>query len=158
MSTGIRSVLSYSKVYDFFQWLMGAKRGRHIFATEYIRARDGNFVLDVGCGTADVRFYLPNVEYIGIEPDAHYADAANNRLKEAGVSGKVLQGLLDEQTLEDLPKFDIIIISGVFHHLSDEDVIKMAELSKQALKPGGRLISIAMTVAIMCGKQINIEC
>lgn len=139
---GIRSVLSHSKIYDLFQWLMGAKRGRTIFATQYIKARKGDFVLDVGCGTAEIRLFLPDVEYYGYDPSARYIEAAKNRLREAHKTGKLLHATLDEAALNELPKFDIVLVSGVLHHLTDVEAMRLAELAKAALKEGGRLVTI----------------
>lgn len=139
---GIRSVLSYSKIYDLFQWLMGAKRGRTIFATQYIKACKGDFVLDVGCGTAEIRLFLPNVEYYGFDPSARYIDAAKSRLREAHKKGTLLHATLDEAALKDLPKFDIVLVSGVLHHMTDDEARRLVELAKAALKEGGRLVTI----------------
>ena len=139
---GLRSALSYSGIYDFFQWLMGAKRGRTIFSSQYIKARDGDFVLDIGCGTADIRLYLPDVKYFGFDPNAHYVEAAKKRLSEARKTGTLLHATLDMAALTELPKFDIVLASGVLHHLNDEEVIQLGKLSKSALKKGGRLVTI----------------
>lgn len=139
---GIRSILSYSKIYDLFQWLMGAKRGRAIFATQYIKARKGDCVLDVGCGTAEIRLYLPDVEYYGFDPSERYIDAAKRRLRDAHKTGTLVHATLDEAALSDLPKFDIVLVSGVLHHMSDDEARRLAELANAALKEGGRLVSI----------------
>ena len=69
---GLRAVLSNSKIYDLFQRIMGAKKGRTFFAERYIRAQNGDRVLDVGCGTAEIRDFLPAVEYYGFDPNPHY--------------------------------------------------------------------------------------
>ncbi|MCK9398004.1 MAG: class I SAM-dependent methyltransferase [Methylobacter sp.] len=139
---GLRSVLSYSRIYDFFQWIMGAKHGRAIFSSEYIKARDRDYVLDIGCGTAEIRLFLPDVEYFGFDPNAHYIEAAEKRLRESHKTGALLHATLDEAALVELPKFDIVLVSGVLHHLSDDEAIQLAKLVKSALKEGGRLITI----------------
>lgn len=139
---GLRSVLSYSSIYDLFQWLMGAKRGRTIFSSEYIKARDGDFVLDIGCGTAEIRLYLPSVEYFGFDPNAHYVEAAKKRLREAHKTGTLMHATLDMAALTELPRFDIVLVSGVLHHLNDDEMIQLAKLARGALKEDGRLITI----------------
>lgn len=121
---------------------MGAKRGRMIFATQYIKAREGDFVLDIGCGTAEIRLFLPDVEYFGFDPNAHYIEAAKKRLREAHKTGTLLHATLDVAALTNLPKFDIVLVSGVLHHLTDGEAIQLANLAKSALKDGGRLITI----------------
>lgn len=138
---GIRAVLSYSSGYDLFQWLMGAKRGRAVIAGQYIRAKDGDHVLDIGCGTAEIRLFLPNVVYYGFDPSAAYIESAKDRLR--GVPDcTLLQATLDEAVLGSLPKFDIVLATGVLHHLDDNEAVHLARLAKAALKEGGRLIAI----------------
>lgn len=144
---GVRSVLSYSGIYDLFQWLMGAKHGRTIFASQYIKAQTGDYVLDIGCGTAEIRLFLPEVEYLGFDPSARYIEAAKRRLRETQKTGMLLHATLDEAALVELPKFDIVLVSGVLHHLSDDEVIQLAKLAKSALKEGGRLITIDPCIA-----------
>lgn len=121
---------------------MGAKHGRTIFASQYIKARSGDFILDVGCGTAEIRLFLPDVEYYGFDPSARYIDAAKSRLRDARKTGTLVHAMLDEVELSRLPKFDIVLVSGVLHHMSDDEVIRLAELAKSALKEGGRLVTI----------------
>jgi SAM-dependent methyltransferase len=139
---GLRSALSYSKIYDLFQWVMGAKRGRTIFASEYIKARDGDCILDIGCGTAEIRVFLPDVEYYGFDPNGRYIEAAKRRLVQAHISGTLMHATLDQAVLINLPKFDIVLVSGVLHHLNDAQVVQLAELAKTALKESGRVITI----------------
>lgn len=134
--------MSHSLIYDLFQQIMGATRGRTIFSSQYIKAHAGDFVLDIGCGTAEIRLFLPDVEYFGFDPNAHYIEAAKIRLQEAQMTGTLLHATLDEAALTILPKFDIVMVSGVIHHLKDDEVIQLAKLAKAALKESGRLITI----------------
>jgi len=60
-TTGIRSVLSNPGIYDFFQTLMGGRNGRSDFAQRFLRARESDNVLDIGCGRAELLAYLPQV-------------------------------------------------------------------------------------------------
>jgi SAM-dependent methyltransferase len=138
---GLRAVLSYSKMYDLFQGIMGARKGRSIFSTRYIRAQEGDRVLDIGCGTAETRDFLPAVEYYGFDPNPKYIRAAQKRLRD--VPGcTFLCATIDEVVLGILPKFDIVLALGVLHHLDDEAVIRLANLAKVALKEKGRLILV----------------
>jgi len=138
---GIRSLLSTSRIYNLFQWILGGKDGRANFTTQYLRAQVDDFILDIGCGTADIRKYLPNVQYYGFDPSSNYIDTAKTNLR--GIPGCNLYcASLDEAKLITLPKFDIVLAIGVLHHLSDEGVIQLAHLAKSALKHNGRLITL----------------
>src|SRR5690348_9155216 len=99
---GIRAVLSNAKVYDAFQWMMGAKRGRSIISSRYIKSKNEDCVLDIGCGTAEIREYLSNVEYFGIDPNPDYIDAAKNRLRDRPKC-TFLCATVDEVALDALP-------------------------------------------------------
>jgi len=138
---GVRAILSNAKVYDAFQWMMGAKRGRSIISSRYIKSKNGDYVLDIGCGTAGIREYLSDVEYFGIDPNPDYVDAAKYRLRDRPKC-TFLCATLDEVVLDALPKFDIVLASAVLHHLSDAEVIRLATLAKAALKENGRLVTI----------------
>ncbi len=138
---GVRAVLSNPKVYDFFQWMMGAKQARSIVSSVYIKSRSGDYVLDIGCGTAEIRWLLSNVEYFGIDPNPDYIYAAKNRFRTLSRC-TFLCTTIDEVVLDALPKFDIVLATSVLHHLSDEEVVRLAKLAKAALKENGRLVTL----------------
>lgn len=146
-TTGIRSVLSHPRIYDFFQTLMGGRNGRSDFAERFLRARKGDNVLDVGCGTAELLAYLPQVNYWGFDISERYIEAARERY---GARGNFVCKLVDLSDLAKLPKFDLVIASGVIHHLDDDAAIRLFELAKTALRPGGRFVSID---PVLCKKQ-----
>lgn len=141
VKNGLRALLTYPPVYDLFQRMLGAKRARSIFASDYVRARDGDRVLDIGCGTAEIRNYLPNIEYFGFDPSASYIDAAKTKFRETPGCTFVCASA-DEAMLTALPAFDIVLAIGVIHHLNDEGVVRLLMLARTALRQGGRLVTL----------------
>jgi SAM-dependent methyltransferase len=141
VALGVSAILSHAKFYDAVQWLMGAKRGRSIVSSRYIKAKIGDCVLDIGCGTADIRRYLSVVEYFGIDPNPRYIRAAKYRFRDAQ-GCTFLCGTFDEAILARLPKFDIVLASAVLHHLTDDEAVRLANLAKAALKVDGRLVTL----------------
>ncbi len=138
---GLKAVLSYAKIYDLFQRIVGAKKGRAFFAERYIRAQKGDRVLDIGCGTAEIRDFLPAVEYYGFDPNPHYIKSAQNRL--CNMPGCIFFcRSVDQIVLSSLPKFDIVLALGVLHHLDDADAVQLAKIAQSALKDKGRLILV----------------
>ena len=98
-------------------------------------------ILDIGCGTAEIRQYLSDVEYFGIDPNPNYIEAAKNRFRNLPRC-TFLCATVDEVVLDAFPKFDIVLASAVLHHLSDAEVIRLATLAKVALKANGRLVTL----------------
>lgn len=47
-----------------------------------------------------------------------------------------------KKELKKLPKFDIILLSGLIHHLSDQESKQLLVLCKKILKKEGKLITI----------------
>ena len=137
---GIRAIFSMPSIYDSFQNLMGATRIRHEIVRDSIRPNPGMHLLDIGCGTAEIVGFLPeDIKYWGYDISARYIDAAK---KKFGGRGHFHCRLLDQQQIERLPKFDIVMAFGVLHHLNDSEARNFFELANRALRPDGRVLTI----------------
>jgi SAM-dependent methyltransferase len=94
-------------------------------------------VLDLGCGTGELApvFLKRGYSYVGIDiEDERIAYAAKKYPK-----GKF--HVMDASALE-YPDgyFDQILVTGVLHHLSDEDVRSIVKEMKRVLRPDGRAL------------------
>lgn len=134
-------LLSCSKIYDLFQKFMGSSRGRLIFSARYIRAKKGDRILDIGCGTAEALSVLPEVKYYGFDPNPRYIETARSRYCDRNACTFVCASI-DDVMLDSEPQFDIVLALGVLHHLDDGAVIRLANLAKRSLKQRGRLILV----------------
>ena len=139
ITTGFRSILSHPIAYTGFQYLMGAHQGWKIIVNEYIKAKSGDAILDIGCGPADTLNYLGNVEYWGFDISPQYIKRAKNRFNGRG---HFKCKLFEESDLLFLPKFDVVLLSGVLHHLDYIEAKGLVKLTLQALKSGGRLVTV----------------
>jgi SAM-dependent methyltransferase len=138
---GVRAVLSYARIYDLFMKIMGVRKARSFFSSNYIRAQSGDRILDIGCGTAESRNFLPDVEYHGIDPNPRYIKAAQDRF--CHIQGCTFsRTTVEEAKLDALPKFDIVLAIAVLHHLDDRSALQLAKFAKLALKKKGRLIVV----------------
>lgn len=141
ITTGIRSILSNPHFYNMFQNIMGScgSSGRQDFTTNFIRACPGDRLLDVGCGTAQILEYLPEgIDYWGYDINAEYIAAAQTKF---GRKGRFACRILEESELDEIPPFDIVIASGLLHHLNDDNAKNILRLARLALKQGGRFVS-----------------
>jgi len=137
---GLYAALRNPKLYETVQRVMGGDERRRHFAEEFVRAQPGDRVLDIGCGPAQLRAYLPeDVEYIGWEPNAAYVEKARTIYGDRGTFNVGLFGPAEAQSLDPV---DIAIVSAVLHHMDDAQVTELFQLLRQVLKPGGRVITL----------------
>ena len=139
ITTGIRSVLSEPLVYSTLQNLMGAKQGYINFVKYQVKPTENCCILDIGCGPGDIVEYLPKVDYWGFDISEAYISQAK---KKYGHIAKFECKYLTIEDLKLLPKFDVVIASGLLHHMDDDTVINFFKLAFEALKKGGRLVTI----------------
>jgi methionine biosynthesis protein MetW len=99
-------------------------------------------VLDVGCGTgalaAAVRVSR-GAEVVGVEPEPTRAAAARSK----GLSVEV--GVLTATLLEQLGRFDVVLIADVLEHLVNPG--SMLQLVRTALRPDGMMVVSVPNVA-----------
>ncbi len=140
ITTGLRAILSTPLVYDMLQKIMGASRIRSELVDEFIRPVRGMRILDIGCGTGQILDNLPNyVEYVGFDVSQDYIDAAQ---KKYGHRASFHLKHIRREDLFNLPKFDMVLIFGVLHHLDDDQAREITSIAYEALNYGGKLITI----------------
>jgi SAM-dependent methyltransferase len=140
VTTGIRAVLSHPSVYNTMQWLMGAQALRVENVRNHVRPFPGMRILDLGCGTAGILAALPaDIQYVGYDMSPNYIDAARRR---HGDRGAFHCRLLEEAEVADLEPFDLVMGTGVLHHLDDATARKFMAIAAAALRPGGRIYTV----------------
>jgi SAM-dependent methyltransferase len=154
INTGIRRLLALPAAYDLFQDLVGARALRLRWIRDCLKPFPGARILDIGCGTAEILPLLPeDVRYTGFDMSPAYIEAAKKRYGGRGTftcetvvafAPEVKDGSRASATSAepDGGKFDIAMAFGVLHHLSDEESRKVFASARQALKPGGRMVTM----------------
>ena len=104
-----------------------------------MRVKKNQSILDIGCGPAGILAYLPNVEYYGFDISGSYISKAREVY---GARGHFFEKYLTKDDVEALPKFDVVLLSGVLHHVDDTTARYILDLAYQSLKPNGRLVTI----------------
>ncbi|HUA38552.1 MAG TPA: class I SAM-dependent methyltransferase [Candidatus Sulfopaludibacter sp.] len=132
-------VLNIPAGYRFFRWLVGGGSAWSIYLAEYVKPVPGEKILDLGCGPADVLHYLPEVNYTGLDINPGYIHSATRRF---GSRGRFLCGDVGLASLEaEQGGFDLVLATGVVHHLNDALAAGLFDLAHRALRPTGRLIT-----------------
>jgi ubiquinone/menaquinone biosynthesis C-methylase UbiE len=80
----IRHLMAYPEIYSNITLLLRGKKKTQSFVDHYIRPKKGDKVLDIGCGTGDILFFLPDVDYYGFDLDSSYIEMAKQRFGKRG--------------------------------------------------------------------------
>jgi SAM-dependent methyltransferase len=136
--SGLLRWLKVPFLYNAFQGAVGANALRRRIIQNHVRAKAGDKVIEVGCGTAQAVQRLPDVQYFGLDINPDYIAFARRM---HGMKGTFVVG--DTRSLEGDSRFkdaDIVIAIGVLHHLDDEDAAHCIQFAYDALKSRGRFI------------------
>lgn len=135
-----RRILELPSMYRLLAALTRPRQAS-IFAREYVRARAGDRVLDIGSGPGDLLTELPlGIEYVGFDLSEPYIRAARARF---GDRGTFFCRTVDRSVVESLgpASFDLVVSHGVLHHLDDSQAEEFFALARAALRPAGRLVT-----------------
>lgn len=106
---------------------------KKVFRNDFA-AKDGEKVLDIGCGTGEFSFFFQNAVYTGIDIEKKYIDYAKKNHK-----GKFLTA--DAAILPFLANaFDKILIIGVLHHIDDERCRSVLAEARRTLNSNGQAL------------------
>ena len=125
-------ILGNPIVYWSYQKLVGGDRARRLFIKNQVRPVPGQKILDIGCGPGNILDYLPKMDYYGFDVDQDYIDAAN---KKYGDRGTFICSNANTFKVSEPNSFDLVIATGVIHHLNDSDSKRLFEIAAEALKP-----------------------
>ncbi len=123
-------------IFDLLRWILeaGFRGEKRVLRSEGVL--DSATVLDVGCGTGTLSAMFEPSSYVGVDLNCRYIERA--RTKHPRHRFLVMDGT--DLTLPS-GSFDVVIISGVIHHLTDEDSKSVLTEARRVLNPGtGRLI------------------
>lgn len=131
-SKGLKYFLKFSSLYQFFQDLIGNKKGRSDFLKRYLGIKEGDIVLDIGCGTGEIVTHMPiGVKYIGVDYSQKYISHAE---KKYGHLGQFYCSDISDIDYSELGYPDFILMKGILHHLSDQEVLNLFQSLHTVLK------------------------
>jgi SAM-dependent methyltransferase len=145
----MKSLLNLPWLYKSFQVAIGAAKFRTELLSAHVRCQPGDRILDIGCGTADIRAGLGDVSYVGFDPSPKYIETARKSFP--GSTFHV--GSLEKPPALD-SNFDIALAVGVLHHINDELASRLFGLASTQLRPSGRLVTADPVLAKSPGNGI----
>jgi SAM-dependent methyltransferase len=141
--SGILHLLARPWIYDSFQNLVGANAWRERVIREVVapKIRNGDLIVDVGCGTGWVLNFLPpEVRYVGVDRNPAYIEQARSAF-----SGRSAEFRCDDVAASantfDL-RADAVLAIGLLHHLNDDECRPLIDAVSRMLKPGGFLLTL----------------
>lgn len=138
MLRSFRSILAVPGAYQLWWRLVGGPAWAKVLVKEYIHPIAGARILEIGCGPGTILRYLPDSEYLGFDLSAKYIAMAKKRFPHA----QFVCERVSQFSLEKHHSFDLVLALGIVHHLEDDEAKQLFEIAYQALKPGGKLVTV----------------
>lgn len=136
-TAGVRSVLSFPGAYRWFWKAIGGPAYIKRYVEEYVKPQPGCRILDIGCGPGTVVSYFPDTEYVGFDSSPQYIEAARQQFPRATfVCARV------SEYQPQRAYFDVALALGVVHHLDDAEALQLFQMAHDALRQGGRLVTL----------------
>ncbi len=139
MLSRLHSILAKPRLYMLYQSLVGGVAARRTCIREYTQPKSGMAVLDIGCGPGYPITCFREPIYHGFDVSPDYIAWANRRFSP---NGHFHCQEFDESTLTSLPKFDLVLMMGLLHHLDDTTALALLRLAKRAMHREGVLVSM----------------
>ena len=134
-------VLGNTIVYKSFKNLVAPPSKVAATINDFMQIEDGQSVLDLGCGYGDVaHFYATRSRYVGIDSNTSYIEEAKRRNRNNDAEF-IVGDISSEEVLSKGP-FDLVMMTGVLHHLPNEHVFAIANASQKLVAPGGRFVAM----------------
>jgi len=143
----LRQILSIPQVYTFWQKLIGDYKLRKIYCRDYIKAKENDRILDIGCGPANMVEFLPrNIDYVRFDDSSEYINNAKKKYPNSETSGNYAffhERVNFAQNFDEKfgKKFDIIMANAILHHVDDKEAEKLISFAAANLKENGFFIT-----------------
>ncbi len=111
-----------------------------LVADHFVVAAGGR-VLDLGCGYGDfAALFADRCSYLGIDHNAGYIDRA--RVLNGGSPAEFVVADVADSIVVERGPYDLIMMSGVLHHLPSDAVLSLAATIRPLVSPSGRFVAM----------------
>jgi SAM-dependent methyltransferase len=133
-----RNILALPEVYGFFNNLVSGD-AQAVLVRDFVRAKKGDRVLDIGCGPGRILDHLPEgINYLGADMSERYIAYAR---KKYDGRGEFVCQRVDKEAFKDKKGFDIVLARGLIHHINDDEAADLFNIAHFVLRAGGRFIT-----------------
>jgi SAM-dependent methyltransferase len=132
-------VVTIPSIHKALMFSLGADKAITRYVNEILQPTPGMKILDVGCGPASILAYLPPLDYTGIDLNEKHIAYARRRY---GDRGRFIVGDAAGDLQQEERQFDLINVSALLHHISDDEAISLFASLARLLKPDGRIVTI----------------
>lgn len=143
-------MIRWARWYDLGTWLMsfGREPAMRRETLKLAAIRDGESVLDVGCGTGTLTLAAKRRAgegaICGIDASDEMIEVARRKAAKRAAEVDFRVALIEEVPYPD-GSFDVVLSSLMLHHLPDELKRKGFEEMRRVLKPGGRVLAVDLS-------------
>jgi cyclopropane-fatty-acyl-phospholipid synthase len=105
-----------------------------------LRLQGGERLLDIGCGWGGLLIHAARrygVEALGITLSEPQAELANERIRNAGLTGRCRVEVRDYREIDDPGGFDKVVSVGMFEHVGEALLPEYFRRAYRLLRPGG---------------------
>ena len=109
-----------------------------------LRLKPGERLLDIGCGWGGLVMHAAReygVNAVGITLSRQQFELAEERIREAGLSGRCQVKLLDYRDIAEAAGFDKAVSVGMVEHVGEVNLREYFSCAYRALRPGGAFLN-----------------
>lgn len=117
-----------------------AQQGKLDYICRKLRLNRGEHLLDIGCGWGGLAMHAARgygVNVSGITLSQPQADLANERIRQAGLSGQCRVEVRDYREIDEPGSFDKLVSVGMFEHVGESELPAYFAQAWRLLRPGG---------------------
>jgi len=133
----IKNLLNIPTIYHLSQKVFLADNFRKKLLKKILTNRNLD-ILDIGCGPGNMINYLSFNKYYGFDTDKKYIKYAKNKYKNCIFFCERFTKL----SLKKITKVDLVLLFGILHHISDDEVLKLIDVLKLSLKKNSKIITL----------------